>query len=90
MEMVMEYLPVFAGLLLGIIAHIIKKVIEQRESDRTFSLKKYLTENPYKTFMVFVYAIGGAAGLHMDGSLTIYTAIVTGAAANSFSGKGSG
>jgi hypothetical protein len=87
---VMEYLPIAGGLLLGIVAHIIKKVIEQRELDKTFSLKRYLVENPYKTFMVLVYAIGGAAGLHMDGSLTLYTAIVTGAAANSFSGKGAG
>jgi len=85
-----ELAIVAAGLLLGIIAHIVKKVIEQRELDKTFSLKRYLVENPYKTFMVLVYAVGGAAGLHMDGSLTLYTAIVTGAAANSFSGKGSG
>lgn len=90
MDVIVEYLPIAGGLLLGIIAHIVKKVIEQRELDKTFSLKRYLVENPYKTFMVLVYAIGGAAGLHMDGSLTLYTAIVTGAAANSFSGKGAG
>lgn len=90
MEMLNEYWPIALGLLLGVLAHIIKKVIEQRELDRSFSLMRYLTENPYKTFMVLVYAIGGAAGLHMDGSLTIYTAMVTGAAANSFSGKGAG
>jgi len=81
---------VSAGLLFGVVAHIVKKVIEQRESDKTFSLAKYLTQNPYKTFMVVVYAVGGAAGLHVDGSLTIYTAMMTGAAANSFSGKGAG
>jgi hypothetical protein len=85
-----ELAIIAAGLLLGIVAHIVKKVIEQRELDHSFSLKRYLVENPYKTFMVLVYAVGGAAGLHMDGSLTLYTAIVTGAAANSFSGKGSG
>ena len=79
-----------AGLLFGIAAHIVKKVVEQRETDKTFSLKRYLVENPYKTFMVVVYAFGGAAGLYMDGSLTFYTALITGAAANSFSGKGSG
>ena len=69
---------------------IVKKVIELRETDITFSLKRYVTENPYKTFMVLVYAVAGAAGLYMDGSLTFYTAVVTGAAANSFSGKGAG
>lgn len=85
-----DLLLVGGGLLFGVIAHIVKKVIEQRESDKTFSLKRYLVENPYKTFMVFVYAVGGAVGLYMDGSLSLYTAIVTGAAANSFSGKGAG
>lgn len=85
-----EMLSIIGGLLLGVAAHIIKKVIEQRQSDSTFSMKKYLMENPYKTFMVVFYAAAGAAGLYMDGTLTIYTAIVTGAAANSFSGKGSG
>lgn len=84
------YLIAAAGLLLGITAHIVKKVIELRETDHTFSLKKYLTQNPYKTFMVVFYALGGAAGLYLDGSLTFLSAMVTGAAANSFSGKGAG
>lgn len=90
MDLINEYWPVTAGLLIGVLAHIIKKVIEQREMDHSFSFKKYLTQNPYKSLMVLVYAIGGAAGLAMDGSLTVYTAIITGAAANSFSGKGAG
>jgi len=88
MEVISQYGLIVGGLLLGVVAHIIKKVIQQREADSTFSLKKYLTMNPYKTVMVFFYAVAGAAGLHMDGSLTIYTAIVTGFAANSLSGKG--
>lgn len=79
-----------SGLMLGIVAHVVKKVIELRQTDHTFSLKRYLVENPYKTFMVFVYAIAGAAGLHMDGTLTVYTAIITGATASSLSGKGAG
>ena len=86
----MEYFWIVVGLLSGVVAHIVKKVIEQRDSDKSVSLKKYLTENPYKTFMVVFYAVAGAAGLYVDGTLTIYTAIVTGAAANSFSGKGAG
>lgn len=83
----MEYLMIGGGLLAGIAAHIIKKVIQQRESDRAFSLGRYLTENPYKTAMVVFYAGAGAVGLYMDGSLSPYTAIVTGFAANSMSGK---
>lgn len=85
-----EYVWIALGLLAGVVAHIIKKVIEERETNKSFSLKSYLTENPYKTFMVLFYAVAGAAGLYMDGSLSVYTAIVTGAAANSFSGKGAG
>lgn len=90
MEIISQYWVVALGLLTGIVAHIVKKVIEQRATDLTFSLKRYLAENPYKTFMVCFYAIGGAAGLAIDGSLTFYTAIITGAAANSFSSKGAG
>lgn len=90
LEIITMYWATAFGLLIGVAAHIVKKVIEMRETDLTFSIKRYLMENPYKTFMVLFYAIGGAAGLAMDGSLTFYTAIVTGAAANSFSGKGAG
>jgi len=87
---ILDMLFIGSGLLLGIAAHIVKKVIELREVDRTFSLKRYITENPYKTFMVAVYAIGGAATLHSVGDLSFATAVITGAAANSFSGKGAG
>ncbi len=84
----MEYVWIVIAILAGVTAHIVKKVIEERETDKTFSLKKYLTLNPYKTFMVLFYAGAGAAGLYVDGTLTIYTAVVTGFAANSLSGKG--
>ena len=87
---IVELATIGAGLLLGIAAHIVKKVIELREVDRTFSLKRYIMENPYKTFVVFVYSIGGAATLHGVGDLSFATAVITGAADNSFSGKGAG
>ena len=86
----LDYALVGFGLILGVVGHIVKKVVELRETDHTFSLRRYLIENPYKTFMVVFYAGGGAVGLYMDGTLSIYTAIVTGFAANSFSGKGAG
>ena len=85
-----DFLIVGAGLLLGIVAHIVKKVIELRETDHSFSLKRYLVENPYKTFMVVVYAIGGASAMYGAGELGFASAITIGAAANSFSGKGAG
>lgn len=83
-----EYLGIFLGVVMGVIAHVVKKVIQQRETDREFSLMKFLKQNPYKTFMVVFYACAGCAGLYVDGSLTIYTAVVTGFAANSLSGAG--
>ena len=86
----MEYLLIVFGLLAGVCAHVVKKVIQRRELDKAFSLKQYLTENPYKTVMILFYAAVGAAGLYYDGSLTIYTAAVTGFAANSLSGKSDG
>ena len=83
------YLPhglVIAGAFLGVVGHVLKKVIQQRESDATFSLHKYLTMYPYKTAMTFFYAAGGVAGLYFSGTAEFYTALLTGFAANSLSG----
>ena len=74
------------GAALGIVGHVLKKVIQQRESDATFSLNKYLTMYPYKTAMTVFYAVGGLAGLYFSGTESFYTALLTGFAANSLSG----
>jgi len=74
------------GLLAGIAGHIVKKVIQARESNAKFSLKQYVTQNPYKVLMTFFYAVAGSVGLAMNGELSVYTAIMTGFAANSLSG----
>jgi len=77
---------IVGGALLGVIGHVLKKVIQQREADNTFSLKQYLTLYPYKTAMTFFYAAGGVAGLYFSGTEAFYTALLTGFAANSLSG----
>lgn len=77
---------VAGGALLGVVGHVLKKVIQQRESDNTFSLRQYLTLYPYKTAMTFFYAAGGVAGLYFSGTAEFYTALLTGFAANSLSG----
>lgn len=73
-------------MLLGNITHIVKKVIATRETDGTFSLKKYLTMFPYKTFMVIMAGVGGYLGLMAVGELTYVTAFMAGFMANSLGG----
>jgi len=90
MEAYMDYLIVGAGTLAGIVGHVLKKVIQARESDGTFGLKTFLTTYPYKTAMTVFYAIGGTAGLYFTDTATFYTALVVGFAANSLSGKSDG
>lgn len=81
-----EQLLIVLATTAGVGAHILKKVVQQRESDRTFSLKKYLTENPYKVALTFFYGAAGVAGLYVSDSASVYSALVTGFAANSLSG----
>ena len=73
-------------MLLGNITHIVKKVIEARKTDGAFSLKKYLTMFPYKTFMVIMAGVGGYLALLTTGELTYVTAYMAGFMANSLGG----
>ena len=88
----MEYLTVDnaligLGLIIGIAAHIVKKVIQQRENgDKGYGIKQFFRDNPYKTFMTFFYGGAGLMGLYVIGDVSIYTAILTGFSANSLSG----
>ncbi len=71
---------------IGVAGHILKKIIQQRETDNTFSIKRYLSEKPYKTAMTVFYAGAGVAGLYYSDTQAIYTAFLAGYAANSVSG----
>ncbi len=86
--MSLEYLWIILALIAGITGHIVKKVVVERETDASFNLKRFLVENPYKTFMTLFYAVGGALLLVQLDQLSIYTALLTGFSANSLSGKG--
>ena len=90
MEEYIECLIVGSGTMAGVIGHVLKKVIQQRESDTSFGLRQFLTSYPYKTAMTLFYAIGGTAGLYFTDTATFYTALVVGFAANSLSGKSDG
>lgn len=86
MEVLLHHFGVVAGGLFGIAGHILKKIIAEREKLSTFSAKDYFTLYPYKTAMTFFYAVGGIAGLYFTGTAELYTAMLTGFAANSLSG----
>ena len=83
----MEHALIAVATLAGVIGHILKKLIQVRETTPTMHLKDYLTTNPYKTAMVIFYAFGGVAGLYAMDSVSWYSALITGFAANSLSGK---
>lgn len=80
------YLITIALMLLGNITHIVKKVVETRKTDGTFSLKKYLTMFPYKTFLVVMAGVGGYLALMSAAELTYVTAFMAGFMANSLGG----
>lgn len=86
MEAMTEYLIVAAGCVSGIAGHILKKVIQQRETNSSFTLKDFLVLYPYKTVLTIFYAVGGTAGLYFSDAATFYTALTIGFAANSLSG----
>ena len=82
----MDYLLIAVATFAGVSGHILKKVITEREKNAVFSLRDYLTMYPYKTAMTVFYAVGGVVGLYYADSASVYTALVTGFAANSLSG----
>jgi hypothetical protein len=87
MEAAMDYAVVALGLVLGVAGHILKKIVQQRETDQTVHLKAYLTKHPYKTALMVFYAVGGVSGLYMTDTASFYTALLAGFTANSLSGK---
>jgi len=74
------------SLLAGTGTHIIKKVVERRKTDETFSLKDFLTKYPYKTALTLMAGVAGFVGLLATGELTYLTAFMAGYMANSLGG----
>jgi len=73
-------------LLLGNLTHVVKKVVEVRQINGTFSLWKYLSMYPYKTFLIVMAGVGGYLGLMSAGELTYVTSFMAGFMANSLGG----
>jgi hypothetical protein len=73
-------------MLLGNITHVIKKVVEVRKTDGDFSVWKYLSLYPYKTFLIVMAGVGGYLGLLSAGELSYVTSFMAGFMANSLGG----
>ena len=82
----MEYLLLVIAMLVGTGTHVLKKVIERRKTDDTFSFKKFLTAYPYKTILTVMAGVGGFLGLLAAGELSYASAFMAGYVANSLGG----
>lgn len=80
------YILTVITLILGTGTHVLKKVVERRKTNDKFTLKAYLTQNPYKTVLTLMAGVGGYFGLMAAGELTIATAFMAGFMANSLGG----
>lgn len=80
------YLWTIGLMLLGNVTHIVKKVVEVRQTDGTFSLTKYLSMFPYKTFLIVMAGTGGYLALLSADELTYVNAFMAGFMANSLGG----
>ena len=82
----MEYVYLILAMVVGTGTHVIKKVVERRKTDDTFTLKVWLTKYPYKTALTTMAGVGGFLGLMAAGELTYATAFMAGYMANSLGG----
>lgn len=78
-----EYILLGACMLLGVFTHVVKKIVERRKADHTFSLKDWLTKYPYKTILTLMAGLCGYLGLMAAGELTYISAFMAGFVANS-------
>lgn len=86
MDVIMGYGSVAAGCFCGVIGHLLKKIVAERQKNPDFGARRFLAMYPYRTAMTLFYAIGGTAGLYFTDTATFYTAMVVGFASNSLSG----
>ncbi len=85
MDMLSIVLLILA-LLAGTATHVLKKVVERRKTDDSFSLTAFLTKYPYKTVLTLMAGVAGFLGLLATGELTYLTAFMAGYMANSLGG----
>lgn len=78
-----ELLTVVALVLLGTLAHVLKRIVEVRQDNKEFGIKEYFGLYPYATALMVLTALGTSAGLYAAGELTLVTAFATGYMAQS-------
>jgi hypothetical protein len=81
-----EYILLAVCMLLGVFTHVIKKIVELRKTNDSFSLKTWLTKYPYKTILTVMAGVGGFFGLMAAGELTYASSFMAGFMANSLGG----
>ncbi len=82
----MEYLLLILAMVVGTGTHVLKKVVERRKTDDSFTLKAWLTKYPYKTVLTLMAGVGGFLGLMAAGELTYASSFMAGYMANSLGG----
>ena len=82
----MEYIYLILAMVLGTGTHVLKKVVERRKTDDTFTLTAWLTKYPYKTMLTLMAGVGGFLGLMAAGELTYASSFLAGYMANSLGG----
>ena len=78
-----DYLILFSGMLLGVVAHMVKKLAELNKKGILISPSNYFMKYPYQTILA---VLGGLAGFFMlvsMGDTTVITYILTGYTADS-------
>ncbi len=82
----METIYLILAMVLGTGTHVLKKVVERRKTDDTFTLTAWLTKYPYKTILTLMAGVGGFLGLMAAGELTYASSFLAGYMANSLGG----
>ncbi len=80
------YIWTIVALIAGTGTHVLKKLIERRKTDSTFTFKQWLTAYPYKTILTLMAGVGGYLGFLAAGELTLATSFMAGYMANSLGG----
>lgn len=73
-------------LILGVVAHFLKKLMEWRQTTGEIDPRLYFLEQPYRIVWTALLAIGAGVALYSMGELTPITALATGFCADSVAG----
>jgi hypothetical protein len=81
--MIEAHVLMIGAMVCGFAGHLLKKVVEQRHTDESFSIAKYLATNPYGVALAFLTAVAGYLAMLNTEHLTPLSAFMAGYMANS-------